>query len=74
LIDIIFQANYVKSKAETKAVSQCLPSDVIKATGMNAEEQRTVYKAVVSENRTLISAETPIVYVDDQQQVHTISY
>ena len=34
------------------------------------EEQCTVYKAVVSENRTLISAETPIVYVDDQQQSH----
>ena len=51
--------------------SHCLPSGVIKETGMNMEEQCTVYKAVVSENRTLISAETPIVYVDDQQQVHT---
>ena len=67
-----FQANYVKSKAVTKAVSQCLPPDIIKATGMNAEENCTMYKAVVSENKTLINTETPIVYDHDQQQVYIV--
>ena len=42
LVDIIFQANYVTSKAVTKAVPQCLPPDIIKATGMNAEKNCTI--------------------------------
>jgi hypothetical protein len=71
---LIFQGSYNKGKLQSQPVNQCLSLEEIEAAGIdNTEESCIVFKAVVSENHTLISSDTPIVYVDSQHQVHLIN-
>lgn len=53
-------------------MKECLSSDVLDMSGLNGNEMCEVFKAVVSENLTLVSQETPIVYVDDLHQVKCV--
>ena len=66
---LIFQGSYNKGKLQSQPVKQCLSLEEIEAAGIdNTEESCIVFKAVVSENHTLISSDTP-----SQHQVHLIN-
>ncbi len=60
---------YVKGKLQSKMLNQCLPAAIIEKTGHTGEDLCIEFHAVVSENLTLVNSETPVVYVDNVQQV-----
>ena len=66
------QGSYDKEKLRTQSLNECLEQTTIQAANLlnYTETTCTPFKAVVSETQTLVNEDTPIIYVDNENQVH----